>query len=526
MTAPPSSDPDMNSALLWVLAEKLPATLAYCDAAEHCQFANRAHQHWFGVAPETIIGKHTRDFLGPFYELSKAHIDAALEGHEQVFEREMPDPTGGPTRYAQVQYIPHLVDGTVRGICVLGVDISQRKRAEDALHDLQRQLRATERLAAMATLSAGVGHEINNPLAAALASIELALESLHEPGGPGPALENELLEARASLQRIGSIVQNMRLLVRGDAETRELVDVNTVVEQSAAVAAPTLRYRARLLRDLGDVGQIQGNASQLAQVCVNLLVNAAQALPEETPERNEIRLTTRREQGHIVIEVADNGCGIPEELQTRIFEPFFTTKAVASGMGLGLFISNRTVTALGGSLSVTSRVGAGSQFRVVLPTAQGACLRERQQPASAPPAKVDSLRAAARASGPLRILIIDDQPSVAQALRRMLAREHEIAVTNDPRSALAMLTAEQPDFDIILCDLMMPGLSGDEVYAEVIKGRPELAERFIFMTGGAFTVRGSQFLDQVYAPVLHKPFNAGRVREMVRAHAARLGKAD
>src|SRR3954464_6680200 len=150
MTGPKSSDRDMNSALLRVLAEKLPATLAYCDTSECCQFANRAHEQWFGVAPEAIIGKHTREFLGPFYALSKAHIDAALQGHEQVFEREMPDPAGGPTRFAQIQYIPHLVDGTVQGICVLGVDITRRKRAEDALHDLERQLRATERMAALA----------------------------------------------------------------------------------------------------------------------------------------------------------------------------------------------------------------------------------------------------------------------------------------------------------------------------------------------------------------------------------------
>jgi len=517
----------MNSALLRVLAEKLPATLAYCDTSEFCQFANRAHEQWFGVAPEAIIGRHTQEFLGPFYARSKAYIDAALQGHEQVFEREMPDPAGGPTRYAQIQYIPHLVDGVVRGICVLGVDISGRKRAEDALHDLQRQLRSTERVAALATLSAGIGHEINNPLAAVLGNIELALECLRGPADPGPTLENELLEARASVQRVGSIVQNMRLLARGDADKRELVDVNTVVEQSAAVAAPTLRYRARLLRDLGDVGQLEGNASQLAQVCVNLLLNAAQALPEETPERNEVRLTTRREHGNIVIEVADNGCGIPEDLQTRIFEPFFTTKAVACGMGLGLFISNRMVTALGGHLSATSQVGVGSLFRVVLP-APGSNLRASQQPGfvSAPPRKLDSARVEAQAAGPLRILIIDDQPSVAQALRRMLTREHQVEVTNDPRSAIAMLSAEQEDFDIILCDLMMPVISGDEVYGEVVKERPELAGRFIFMTGGAFTARGSQFLEQVYAPVLHKPFNVARVRDLVRSHAARQHKTD
>ncbi len=512
----------MELALLRVLAEKVPTILAYTDQSLCCQFANRAHQQWYGVEPETLIGKHTRDILGPFYERTKPHIEAVLAGEEREFEREMPDPKGGPSRHVQMHYIPHVVQGTVQGICVLGVDISRRKRAEEALHELERQLRATERLAAMATLAAGIGHEINNPLASVLANIELALESLQARGDVVPAVEKELLEARSGIQRIGSIVQNMRLLARGDLERRELVDVNKVVEQSIAVAAHALRYRAHLLRDFGEVGQIEGNASQLAQVCVNLLLNAAQALPEERPERNEIRLTTRRENGTILIEVADNGCGIPEHILARIFEPFFTTKDVAGGMGLGLSISNRTVTALGGKLSVTSRVGEGSSFRVVLPAAQGPLAQETAEPESVPSGTRHAVSPSGRGSESQRILIIDDQASLAQALRRMLAREHEVEVVNEPREAVAILTRGQPEFDIIICDLMMPGLSGDEVYMEVVEKRPQLAQRFIFMTGGAFTARGARFLEEIAAPVLHKPFDAAHIRDLVRAHAAGL----
>jgi CheY-like chemotaxis protein/anti-sigma regulatory factor (Ser/Thr protein kinase) len=321
----------------------------------------------------------------------------------------------------------------------------------------------------------------------------------------------------------------MRLLAHGELGRRELVDVNTVVEQSIAVAAHALRYRARLQRDFAEVGQIEGNPSQLAQVCVNLLLNAAQALPEEAPERNEIRLATRRENGSIVIEVADNGCGIPERILTRIFEPFFTTKDVAGGMGLGLSISNRMVTALGGKLSVTSQVGVGSSFRVVLPAAQGSPAQGLREPAPVPPGTTRAVAPAAQASQSQRILIIDDQASLANALRRMLAREHQVEVVTEAREAVAILTGAasaggQPGFDIIICDLMMPGLSGDEVYLEVIQKCPQLAERFIFMTGGAFTARGSRFLEEVAAPVLQKPFDAARVRALVRAHAAGLRK--
>jgi CheY-like chemotaxis protein len=104
----------------------------------------------------------------------------------------------------------------------------------------------------------------------------------------------------------------------------------------------------------------------------------------------------------------------------------------------------------------------------------------------------------------------------------MLAREHEVEVVNEPREAVAILTRGQPEFDIIICDLMMPGLSGDEVYMEVVEKRPQLAQRFIFMTGGAFTARGARFLEEIAAPVLHKPFDAAHIRDLVRAHAAGL----
>lgn len=528
MTDPDKSQRDpaeMAAALLHVLADRLPAMLAYCDADERCQFANRAYEKWLGIKPEDMIGRHLREFLGPLYALNAPYIEAALRGEAQEFEREIPDPRAGPSRYGQLQYIPDIVDGVVRGFCVLGVDITRRKRAEEALRELERQLHTAERLAAMATLAAGIGHEINNPLAAVLANLELALESQSNPDADPTFVREELIAAREAAKRMSEIVQSMKLLARGDTTKRELVNVNSVLEQSVAVATNAIRYRARLLRDLHEVGHVHANASQLAQVCVNLLLNAAHALPEETAERNQIHLATRRQGNEISIEVADNGCGIPEPIQRRLFEPFFTTKDVGSGMGLGLSISNGIVNAWGGKMSVESRVGEGSVFRIVLPAAPEEPAPAGARPASLEPDAPPPSLAAQQSRARLRVLVIDDQASVATALQRMLAREHDVVVENDGRAAVAALSAGGPDFDVIICDLMMPDVSGPDVYTATVERRPELAKRFVFMTGGAFTERGRQFLDEVRPPVLQKPFDLAKVRELVRAYGERTNAA-
>lgn len=510
---------DAEAALLRALVDKLPAMLAYWDADQRCRFANRAYEKWFGVKPETMIGRGMRDFLGPLYELNRPYIEGVLRGQEQEFERDIPDPAGGPARHSQAHYIPDIVDGKVRGFCVLVADITRRTQAEEALHHIERQLQATERLAAMATLAAGIAHEINNPLAAAQANIELTLESL-KSGQPDLASINTMLaEARDGTKRIRDIVQSMKLLARGDTSSRELINVNETLEQSIGLASNVIRYRARLVRKLGQAIYIVGNPAQLAQVLVNLLINAAQALPDENAEQNEIRISTRHEADQVVIEVADNGCGIPDELQARIFEPFFTTRDVGVGMGLGLPISSGIVNGLGGTISVTSRVGEGSVFRVVLPAAAQLTI---------PPESTTRLTngRAASPAGPLsvrpRVLVIDDDPAVTRTLQRILKSDCDVVAVNHGRDACAMLMDDrQAPFVLILCDLMMPEVSGDEVYNEVVKKRPELAGSFVFMTGGAFTARGRQFLDTVQLPVLDKPFDVARLRAVV---SERIGR--
>jgi PAS domain S-box-containing protein len=501
-----------TAALIMTVVDKIPAMIAYWDKNQVCRFANRAYEKWFGVRPEAVVGRTMKELLGPLYPLNLPHIERALLGEEQEFEREIPDPRHGPPRYSQAHYIPHVSAGQVRGFCVLVADITRRKRAEEALAGAHRELEARERLAAMATLAAGIAHEINNPLAALLGNVDMALRMLDSGSIEASELRSMLLDVRTGGERVSKIVRSMRLLARGDTAQQERVNVSDCVEQSIALAANTFRYRAQLSRELAPDLYVNANASQLSQVIVNLMANAAHAVPENTPRQNEIRVVARGEGDLVLIEVADNGPGIPEELQSRIFEPFFSTKNASEGMGLGLSISRNIIEGLGGKITVSSQQGRGSVFRVSLPAAPPSA------PAAEEPPRSEQPRLSGIAAACPRVLVIDDEAAITGLLARALRNEaYEVTTVKGGQAALAAL--EENRFDLIVCDLMMPEMSGEEFYREATRRWPQLAHSFVFMTGGAFTPAGRQFLASVPAPVLEKPF---RISDLLRCVSRRL----
>jgi CheY-like chemotaxis protein len=247
-------------------------------------------------------------------------------------------------------------------------------------------------------------------------------------------------------------------------------------------------------------------------VFLNLLINAAQALPEGHPERHEVRLVTRVAGEHgekVAAEVHDTGPGIPPETLARIFDPFFTTKPVGVGTGLGLALCHAFVTSLGGTIEVESAPGR-TVFRVTLKASREVV------PAPPPPAPV--------VSAPVRgrVMVVDDDPLVGSSMRRTLAREHDVEVLANPRKALEQLLApEATRYDVVLCDLMMPELTGMELYAQLEAGAPTVAARLVFVTGGAFTPGAQSFLERVRNERLEKPFEPDTLRELVRTRVMR-----
>ena len=493
--------------------DALPAMIAYWDATLHCRYANRAYETWFGVTPEAMVGREMKAFLGPLFELNRPFIEGALRGEPQQFEREIPDPHGGPARFSQAHYIPDVVDGIVRGFSVLVADITQRRLAEQALTEMERKVHANERFAAVATLAAGTAHELNNPLAAVLANIDFAVEQLDRGAVDAAELRVVLVEAREAAHRSRDILRNMATLARGEVTSREPVDLATLVTTSLQLAAPAMRYRARILYETCQTSAVLANASQLVQVFVNLLLNASQALPDRALDDSEIRVVVRREAGQVIVDVRDNGCGIPAALLSRVFEPFFTTKAIGGGMGLGLSIARGIVQSFGGILSVRSEPGVGSTFSVSLP-----------EVAASAPVRVDpptSGEVPAPSPARQRILIIDDETLITRMLARVLSGELDVTAVDSGSAALEILTAADCAIDLVLCDLMMPGMAGHEVYSAAIAARPMLRHRFVIMTGGAFTPTGQEFIATFDGPILKKPFDILEVRTVIAATLAR-----
>jgi signal transduction histidine kinase len=396
-------------------------------------------------------------------------------------------------------------------------------RAEQAR--TREQLIVSDRMASVGTLAAGVVHEINNPLAALMANLEFAtldvsklLQRLRGGGDDQGArfpvesiaaqldhVDEALQDARQCADRVRQIIRDLKLFSRVDEEKVGAVDVRRVLESALRMVWNEVRHRARLVKDYREVPPVQGNEGRLGQVFLNLVVNAAQAIPEGNADGNEIRIIVQQDPaGQVVVEVRDTGAGIPESLVTRIFDPFYTTKPIGVGTGLGLAICHRIVTTLGGTIVVESEVGRGTTMRVTLPTS-----RDVADDAPGPAAPVVQER---RAS----ILVVDDEPLIATAIHRTLSPEHDVATVSHARDALARVQKGER-FDVVLCDLMMPDMTGMDLYAELVRIAPDQAERVAFMTGGAFTSRARDFLDSVRNARIEKPFERGGLWALVHS---------
>jgi PAS domain S-box-containing protein len=349
------------------------------------------------------------------------------------------------------------------------------------------------RMAALGTLAAGVGHEINNPLSVVMLSLELAQKELARRVDEGAIarVQEMLANASESAERVHRIVRDLRALARPLEEPLAEIDLAEVIAYAQNVASYQLHERARVEVHIAPLGPIYGSRARLEQVLVNLLVNAAHAIPDDGGDHRIDVDVSEAGPGRFAIEVRDTGVGMAPDLRARIFDPFVTTKPIGEGTGLGLSICHTVVTALGGTIDVDSEVGKGSRFRVELP---------RGSAPDVTPGRAAVPSAPRRA----RVLIIDDEKHIRDMLVRLLEAHDAVAVTDAP-AALARLERGEV-FDVILCDLMMPGMSGADFYEEVERRWPALVDRIIIVSGGAVTPRSQALLERVASPPLEKPF--------------------
>ncbi len=482
---------------LWSVNEKLELSWGNRHFNEHFGAPFAADAHWV-----------------PLYQ-------RALETRQPVHGDESIEVAGQPRQFA-ISIYP--VGGQLAALCRetttqmklysanerLLREAAERASAERVRATIQQQMLLADRLTSVGTLAAGVAHEINNPLAAVLVNLQLAQEDtemLAEKGVEKETVEHlrdELRDAAAACDRVKHIIRDLKVFARNsERDAAGPINVHQVLELSMRMAQNEIRHRARLVKHLDAVAAVHGNEAKLGQVFLNLLVNAAQAIEDGNAEGNEIRVTARNgKEGFIEVEVADTGCGISAENLAHIFDPFFSTKPTGEGMGLGLSIAHQIVASMGGTIAVRTEVGKGSAFTVCLPAAATVTLVTSPDAGDQLPVHRG------------KVLSIDDEPMVGTFVRRILSAQHEVEVVTSAISALERIKGGER-YDVILCDVMMPQMSGLDLYWELHNVAADQAKRMVFLTAGAFTTSARAFFELTSNPRLEKPFDAQALRLLV-----------
>jgi len=381
-----------------------------------------------------------------------------------------------------------------RGVIAYARDVTERKLMQD-------KLVAADRFTALGKLAAGVAHEINNPLTYAQASLELIGRRLRELAIT--ELADELADAHHGLDRIAAVTKDLRTFARPDSTPASAVELFAAIEQSLRMVDNELRHRARLVRRYaGGVPRVLGTATRLEQVFVNLLINAVHSLTR--PETDQIVVATRVDGERVVVEITDTGTGIPEDVIGRVFDPFFTTKAVGVGMGLGLSVCKNLIERDGGDIAIASSP-TGTTVTLRLPIAPLDAPRTMESTPLAAPVDGDPRR---------RVLIVDDEPFIRETLAVLLSSHHDVTTADGGPSALVELGTGK--IDVVLCDVMMPGMNGVELYRRTAAEHAGLERRFVFVTGGAFAPDLVAFLGEAGNPCLAKPFKLDQILAAIR----------
>ncbi len=472
-------------------------------------------------APWTVLG-YAADEVSP-------SMDAWLE---LVHPEDRAQLTEGMRRQHQgtmsvhrIEYRMRAKDGTWRAVLVStralardpdGVPLRTAGTITDVTEARALRERAlyADRLSSLGALASGVAHAVNNPLASVASGLRVLQEELErcvadpaQIAAKASELRQAIADAVTGSDRVRDVVRGLQLFSapRGSG-TREPVEVRAELGAALDLTRNAISQRARLIVDVATVPlpRVSAVPGELGQAFVNLLMNAAEAIPEGTAAEHEVRVAARVAGGRVVVEVQDTGGGIRPEHLPHLFEPYFERSPIAPGLGLA--VCHGVVTAAGGTLDVQSAPGRGSTFRVTLPIALAA---------GGPVAK-------ASASPPRgRVLVLDDDPLVGRSMARLLQGAHEVTVISSPSDALSRLERGER-WDAILCDLMMPELSGMDVEERLRKSAPDVLPRIVYLTGGAFTERARKFLAEA-RPFLEKPVDAQALRERVADLVRRAG---
>jgi len=453
-------------------------------------FVNPAFERMLGEAPGTVVGRSV-DSLRP--------LDTTGE-----FEGELVVESEG--RGAFPVYISRALfqsrTGGLAGAVEIWTDLTEQKERD-------QQLMQADKLASLGQTAASVAHEINNPLAFIIANLRTLLEyatdirqaidelrvSLGKPEADLRSAveavlnEENLLDAMEDIdqltseslrgaERVRTIVADLRAYARRK-DIMQPCDLRKVVDNALTLAKNELRYRTDVITDIAeDFPKVIGSPGRLEQVVLNLVLNAVQALPDDPPSErpNRIWIRMSAEGDRATLEIEDNGSGIPDSVVSKIFNQFFTTKDTKRGTGLGLFISKKIIDTHGGTLEVRSTHGEGSVFRIELPT---------EPVVRAAPVSKNVRRRS--------VLLIDPERLVLDSLTRVLQPHHDVTAVESGQVGLRK--AETGAFDVIVCELALPDLPGDLLFHKLKQSQPDVARRFVIISGGSRSPHTSEITE-------------------------------
>jgi PAS domain S-box-containing protein len=444
--------------------------------------ANDAYCRAHRLRPEALLGKRVAQVWGEkvFQTVIKGYVDRCFEGHVVCYQIWIEFPELG-RRYFDVSYYPHRAeDGSVTHAVVLSRDITHVITAEE-------RVRRAEKHESLGLLARGV-----------VAELDHARKVMTEKTGGSP-------DVAAAADRLASLADGLRTYYEARRETRDGVDVNAVLEETLEKAAAAARPRPRTGKELKSIPPAPIDRASLARVFQLLLANAVESFEKGADPRISVESWQDGEVIHVGI--SDNGRGIPAHDLDRIFEPFYSV-APPGGQkrsGLGLTICRNILQTWGGTIEIKSTPGRGTQVVISLPVGAGR------------PAAASRGHAAAATIVPQRrahVVVVDDEASIGSTIQHALADEHDVTVFTSSREAFAFFE-KVPAVDVVLCDLMMPEMSGMELYAAIERRWPEHARRIVFLSGGITKPEVERFLNSTSNRRLAKPIMAAGVRQLV-----------
>ena len=467
------------------------------DLTGSVSFMNPAAEALAGITAAAAVGRPVREVIRLLDPSSAA--DRPVRAGDPSSRAAV----GAAPRTSLDTTSPIMEHGKVTGAIMVIRDVPSR--------DGPSPSELAERLTALGTLAAGLAHEMNSPLEIVAANASYVLEELrhqqrrgdHDASRVGEVIQAQV-ELEAAAVRIGRIVAELQAFARPAQPIAGEADVAAAVATAVQSTAPGFRGRATVVTDVAAGTRARIDDLRLGQILVNLLGNAAHATPEGAGA--SVSVVARVQGDMVVIEVRDAGSGMAPDVLARIFEPFYTTKPIGAGLGLGLAVCHGLVRSVGGQIEAESQVGLGSVFRVRLP----AVVRAEPRPA------VEPVVAARPRRG--RLLVVDDEPMMLKAITRTL-RGHDVVCIDDARQVAGLLDRGER-FDVIFSDLMMPHMSGMELYECLLVKYPRDAHRVVFVTGGVVNGRVADFLSVVSNVCLQKPMSSESLRSFVQDRLA------